>query len=108
MSELLKFVQMLVPDGNYAITAHAHIELANDSIEQHAALEGVFRARVVEEYPQYHKGPCVLIAQIDDAGQAIHVLWGIPANGETCAYMITAYRPKPEHWTAEFTIRRPR
>ena len=46
-----------------------------DGILIGAVLAGVGEAIVIEEYPAYHKGPCVLVLQRDHDGKPIHVVW---------------------------------
>ena len=108
MSELLDEIKRLVGFDNRTITAHAHKRLADHSITLLNALEGVAGATELEAYPDYYAGPAVLCLQSDGDGRAIHVLWGMPATGEAHAYMITAYRPDPAHWTDGFRRRRPK
>ncbi|HEX5411847.1 MAG TPA: DUF4258 domain-containing protein [Terriglobia bacterium] len=69
-------------------------------------LSGVIDAKAIEEYPTYHKGPCVLVLQQDSEGKPIHVLWGIPSRVATPAVVVTAYRPNPSRWTADFLRRK--
>jgi hypothetical protein len=69
-------------------------------------LAGVRDGEVIEDYPDFVKGPCVLVLQQDLQQQPIHVLWGIPKNQSKPAVVITAYRPDPERWTDDFKRRK--
>jgi hypothetical protein len=95
VSGLLDKIRRLVASGNRTITAHAHKRLADHNVMLRDALEGVVGAIELEAYPEYYAGPALLCLQSDGNGQAIHVVWGMPAAGEPRAYMITAYRPDP-------------
>lgn len=106
MSEFLRKIYELISAGEVRISEHGYDELAEDGLSAREVLSGVDKAQVVEEYPNYPKGPCVLLLQEDRAGKPVHVLWGIPKGYEKPAVLVTAYRPDPARWDKQFMRRR--
>lgn len=106
MSEFLDRLQKLVSEGDILISDHGYDELAEDGITAREVIAGIHGAIIVEEYPHYPKGPCILVLQKDGAGKPIHVVWGIPRGYNKPAVVVTAYRPDPELWDENFIKRR--
>jgi hypothetical protein len=105
MSETLRRVQTLVLAGDYRVSRHGFRELAADDIMLEDVLAGVGAALGVEDYPNSRMEPSVLALQHDRSGRPIHVMWGVPKATGTPAVLVTAYRPAPERWSADFTRR---
>lgn len=82
------------------------MNLAADGILAREAIESLTNAILVEDYPDYPKGACVLVRQTDNEKRYIHVLWGIPKDRTEPAVLITAYRPDPEMWENELLRRK--
>ena len=106
MSRTLQLVQELVARGEVRISEHGYDELSADGITVRDLLFDVVDAEVVEDYPDYFKGPCVLVLQKDETGKPIHVVWGIAKNATTPAVAVTAYRPDADKWSDDFRTRR--
>lgn len=107
MGETFQRILELVARQEILISDHGYDHLAADGILIKDILGGVGNAVVMEEYPTYHKGPCVLVFQRDSGGRPIHVLWGIPRDAASPAVVVTAYRPDPRRWSDDFLRRRP-
>ena len=107
MSQTLQRVRELAAKREVLISVHGYDELANDSLFVQNILDGISSAMVIEDYPNYFKGPCVLVLQRDEHGDPIHVVWGIPKSKTSPAVIVTAYRPDPSMWSGDFTRRRP-
>ena len=105
-SDTLERIRELVYRREVQISDHGYDELAQDGILAREAVSGVQDAELVEDYPDYAKGPCVLALQEDGSGQAIHIVWGIPKGKSSPAVLVTAYRPDPAKWSADFRRRR--
>ena len=80
--------------------------MANDGFTAREAIAGIFEARVVEDYPNYPKGPSVLLLQKASDGSPIHVVWGIPIGHDKPAVLVTAYRPDPARWDDNYLRRK--
>src|SRR5207244_1876575 len=106
MSQTFQRIRELVTLGEVHISDHGYDELASDGIFIRDIRAGVPDAVAVEDYPAYHKGPCVLVLQQDGQGQPIHVLWGIPQNASSPAVVVTAYRPDPDRWSEDYMRRK--
>ena len=106
MSATLESILRLVKEGAVRISDHGYDELSADGIFVREVIEGVKQAVVVENYPEYPKGSCVLVLQKDSKNQPIHVVWGIPKGHTSPAVLVTAYRPDPELWEKDFSRRR--
>ena len=106
MSTTLERIQALVARGEVRISLHGYEELADDNLRIHDILEGLKAAIVVEDYPDFSKGPCVLPLEYDQSNQPMHIVWGIPAGQDSPAVLVTAYRPDPTKWDETWQKRR--
>ncbi|NOZ11162.1 MAG: DUF4258 domain-containing protein [Gammaproteobacteria bacterium] len=106
MSKTLKNVQALIRKFEVRISDHGYDELSSDNLFARDVVEGAIEAIVVEDYPNYPKGPCVLVLQRDRVKRPIHIVWGIPKGYTSPAVLITAYRPDPEVWENDWLRRR--
>lgn len=106
MSQTLTQVQRLIQQGEVRVSEHGYDELAADGMLAKEVVAGAADAVTVEDYPDYPKGPCVLVRQRDSEGEPIHVVWGIPLGYTTPAVLVTAYRPDPDRWDVDFLTRR--
>jgi len=106
LSIFLKQVQGLIDTGEVRISEHGYDELAEDELTARELLAGVKNAIIIEEYPDYSKGPCALTLQQDRSERPVHVVWGIPKGNNKPVVLVTAYRPDPERWDDSFLRRR--
>lgn len=105
MSDFLEQIKSLILAGDILISEHGYDELADDDFSVREVIVGVQEAEIVAEYPDYGKGPCILLLQQDSKGSPIHVVWGIPKGYNRPVVLVTAYRPNPVRWDETFMRR---
>jgi hypothetical protein len=65
MSQVFQQVLELLERGEARISAHGYDELSQDNILVRDVMAGGREAAVIEDYPNYPKGPCVLVLEYD-------------------------------------------
>jgi len=68
MSETFEQILRLIDRGDVKVSDHGYDELAADGLSARDALVSVRARAIVEDYPDYLKGPCVLVLQKDRQG----------------------------------------
>ncbi len=106
VTAILDQIRALVARGEVRVSLHGYEELAADNVPVRAIIDGLTSAEAIEEYPDYPKGPCVLVLERDKSNQPVHVVWGIPAGHSSPAVVVTAYRPDPTKWDETWRRRR--
>ena len=106
MATLWERIRALVRAGKVRISSHGYDELVEDDIMVRDVIMGIDHGQLIEEYPEYPKGPCVLVLQRDKAARPIHAVWGIPKARNSPAVLVTAYRPDQERWSEDFLRRK--
>lgn len=96
---------VVISEDSVRVSEHGYDELAADGLLARELVEGVANAEIIEDYPGYPKGPCVLLLQRTKDGRPVHAVWGLPAGHASPAVLITAYLPDPEKWEPGFKRR---
>ena len=105
MSALWQKLADLIAAGGVRLSEHGYDALAADGLGIDEILSGVPLAVVLEEYPDFPKGPAVLVLQLDADGNPVHAVWGIPRGYNSSVVLVTAYKPDPALWDSTFTRR---
>lgn len=106
MSKTFERIKELVKRYEIKVSDHGYDEIAADGIFIKDIIADVNDGIIVEDYPEYPKGPCLLVLEKDRDARPIHVVWGIPKGASSPAVVVTAYRPDINMWTDNFTRRR--
>src|SRR5258706_14708208 len=66
MSETFQKIPNLVKENRIQVSAHGYDELADDNMLLRDVLASISHAVIIEDYPDYPKGPCVLVLERDE------------------------------------------
>ncbi|MBT6276663.1 MAG: DUF4258 domain-containing protein [Chromatiales bacterium] len=80
MSITLEKIRALVDQGYVWISDHGYDELADDGLTAREVVRGVAEYTLVEDYPNFGKGPRVLTLHRDNEDNRVHAVWGIPVG----------------------------
>jgi hypothetical protein len=106
MSKIFETIIQLINRKEILVSQHGYDEMMADNIFFKDVIASVIEGVVIEEYPDYQKGPCILVLQRNGVNKPIHVVWGIPRDATSPAVLVTAYRPDPERWSDDFRRRK--
>lgn len=99
----IAFIRNCVRDGKILWTYHVGMRLAARSLNRDAIVSCVDSYEVIECYPDHKYLPSYLVLG-RSAGGALHVLFATDVEGENVR-IVTAYRPNPAEWDADFKER---
>lgn len=105
VSDTLQRIVQPVGDKKLRVSAHALERLLGYRLLIEPLLDGISDAVLVEDYPDYFKGPAVLVLQFDEDGEPIHLVWGMPAGAQEPVVLVTVHRPDPDRWTENYSRR---
>lgn len=105
MSATFNRVRELVKLDDWYGSDHALLRLEENAIVASELADRIDLGLVIEDYPGYYAGPCVLVLQ-EDGGGPVHALWGLKQGTDRPAVLITAYRPDPKQWLDDNRTRR--
>lgn len=96
----------LIAQRKVVVSAHAYARCSKRGILTTEVISGAARGLPIEDYPDFHVGPAVLVLQSDSSNLPIHAVWGIEKGTEEPAVLVTAYRPDLDEWNPDFRTRR--
>ena len=105
MSAIFEQIKTLVAQRQLRVSAHGDAQLAKRRISLADITAGTERGEAIEDYPNYHIGPAILVLQVDSTGDPLHVVYGLEKGTSEPAVLVTAYRPDPQKWSADFRRR---
>ena len=99
-------IKKLIDHEDVRVSEHGYQRLSAHEIEIVLLVDMISDAKVIEDYPDYHAGPAVLVLYFDRNNKPVHAVWGLEAGTNRPAVLVTAYRPAPEKWSNDFRTRK--
>lgn len=102
--DILRQLRAQVQAGDIRLSLHGHEEMVAEEILYEDICEVLCQGKVLENYPDYQRGPCCLICGQTSGGRFLHV---VCTTSLEVAIIITTYLPKLPKWVTPFQ-RRPK
>lgn len=97
-------VQAAVSVGRYFITGHGADEMDEDDLSEAEVIAATLAGEAIEDYPHAFPHPaCLVLGTLND-DSPVHLVWAFDL-GKGYAAIVTAYRPDPARWSADFRTR---
>ncbi len=61
MNKTFELLKTLIAENDVLVSAHGYEELAEDDLYMSDIINSAADGIVIEDYPEYHKGPAVLV-----------------------------------------------
>jgi hypothetical protein len=97
-------VRKNIARGDVFVVPHAARQIKQRRISLDHIIATAMVGEVIERYPHDDDGPALLLLQWI-ANEPLHVVWRIEAATAGPALIVTAYRPNPTQWSADFRRR---
>jgi len=82
-----------------SFTLHAQQEMTNDKVKVAELLGMLQECTMIEDYPDYRRGPCCLVGGLTSAGRYLHAVCSTTLPE---LVIITVYEPKRPKWETPF------
>jgi hypothetical protein len=90
-------------DNRIEVTSHILLRFQQRNISYDEIKEVIMSGEIIEEYPNDYPYPSCLLLGYTSNNRVIHIVVGM---SETKLWLITAYQPNPEQWSADFKVRK--
>ena len=105
-SETFNRILELARERKIVVSDHGYEKAEKLGILITDVINSLAFAELIEDYPEYWKGPSVLLLHFGDSDQPVHAVWGIAAGTAEPAVLVTCYRPDAMRWSQDFRKRK--
>jgi len=92
--EKLSHIKQAFKRGEFKFSLHGAQEAYEENILPLEIKEAIEEGEILEDYPEYRRGPCCLIYGRTKAGRDLHVVCSVGAP----VVITTVYEPKEPRW----------
>lgn len=97
--DIIRKIKDQVRDRQVKFTIHAHREMHEDSVSSRELFNMLTNCTILENYPEYRRGPCCLVGGKSDIGRHLHAVCTTTLPD---LVIITVYEPTSPKWETPF------